>query len=148
MKCDEARLLMMGYLDNELTEDEIKALQEHLNSCAKCRAEWESFKELKKETSEMKFKPFPEMFWDDYWENVYNRIERGIGWILFSLGAIILLAFGAYELLEDFFLNPKEPMIEKIGVGLLILGLIVIFVSVLREKLMIRKVDKYRRVLR
>ena len=96
----------------------------------------------------MKFKPFPEMFWDEYWENVYNKIERGIGWILFSLGAIILLAYGAYEMLQDFFLNPQKPMIEKVGLGLLLLGLIIVFVSVLREKLMIRKVDKYRRIVR
>ena len=96
----------------------------------------------------MKFKPFPEMFWDEYWENVYNRIERGLGWILFSLGAIILLSYGAYELLKEFFLNPKEPLIEKVGLGLLIVGFIVVFVSVLREKLMVRKIDKYRRIKR
>ncbi len=148
MKCEQARLLMTGYLDGELNEEEIVALRQHLKTCTKCRAEWEMFKKLKEETSQMKFKPFPEMFWDDYWENVYNRIERGIGWIFFSVGAIILLAYGAFELFENFFMNPKEPLIEKVGFGFFLLGFIIVFVSVLREKLMIRKVDKYRRVKR
>ncbi len=148
MKCDEARLRMMGYLDNELSEDEIRELQDHLKTCVKCRAEWEAFRELKKETSQMKFKPLPEMFWDEYWQNVYNRIERGVGWIFLSLGAILLLGYAAFALLEDFFLNPKEPLIERLGLAFLIFGLIIVFISVIREKWMVRKIDKYRRVLR
>ncbi len=148
MKCEEAKILMMGYLDGELSPEQKKALEEHLQECAHCREEWEKFSQLKKETEEMKFRPLPEIYWDEYWQNVYNRIERGIGWIFVSIGAIILLVIGAWDLLRDFFLNPREPLIEKVGVGFLILGIIIVFVSVLREKLMIRKVDKYRRIVR
>ena len=148
MKCDQARLLMMGYLDKESRDEEVKALEEHLKTCASCRREWESFQKLKQETSQMKFKPIPEMFWDDYWQNVYNRMERGISWILISVGAILLLAYAAYDLFETFFLNPQEPLVEKIGLGLLLLGLIILLISVIREKMMVRRVDKYRRVLR
>ncbi len=148
MKCEEARILMMGYLDGELSAEDKKEFLEHLNTCQNCQQEWQSFNQLKEETSKMRFKALPEMYWDDYWEKVYNRIERGIGWIFFSIGAIILLAFMGYEFLQDFFMNSREPLILKIGVGFFVLGFIIIFVSVVREKLMVRRHDKYRRIVR
>ncbi len=148
MNCEQARILLMGYLDGELDPEQEKELRQHLDTCPACKGEWESFKNLKEDTSNMKFKLLPEMYWDDYWEKVYNKIERGVGWIFFSIGAIILFGFGFYEMFRDFFMNPKEPFTLKLGVGFLSIGLIVIFVSVLREKLMVRRVDKYRRVIR
>lgn len=148
MNCEEARFLMMGYLDGELTEEQKEAFLQHVNQCPACQAEWQGFNRLKEETGKMKFRALPEMFWDDYWQHVYNRIERGIGWIFFSLGAIIVLGFVGYEFLKDFFLNAQEPLLLRVGVGLLVLGFIIIFVSVLREKLMVRSHDKYRRIVR
>ncbi|MHB2153102.1 zf-HC2 domain-containing protein [Calditrichota bacterium GD2] len=148
MKCEQARFLMMGYLDGELDEKEKAEFLEHLNSCPDCQAEWPSFNQLKEESKKMKFRALPEMYWDEYWQQVYNRIERGIGWILFSLGAIIVLAFAGYEVLKEFFLDASQPLVLRIGMGLLMLGFIVLFISVLREKLMVRRHDKYRRIIR
>lgn len=146
--CKQAEMLMMGLLDGELNEKQLQEVKTHLAQCPACAANFESYKKLKKETNEMKFKNLPEVYWDEYWQNVYNRIERGIGWIFFSIGAIILLIFAGYELLQEFFLNPAESLSVKIGVGFAGVGFIVLFVSVLREKLMVRKVDKYRSVKR
>lgn len=146
--CKQAEVLMMGLLDNELSEKQHQDIQTHLAECKACSAKFESYKNLKKDTKKMKFKNLPEVYWDEYWQNVYNRIERGVGWIFFSIGAIILLIFAGYEIFQEFFLNPEEPIGIKIGMGFFGVGLIVLFVSVLREKLMIRKVDKYRSVQR
>ena len=146
--CKQAQVLMMGLLDNELDERQRQNVQSHLAQCKSCSEKFDSYKNLKKDTKEMKFKNLPEVYWDEYWQNVYNRIERGIGWIFFSIGAIILLSFAGYELLNEFFLNPKEPIGIKIGVAFGGVGFIVLFISVLREKLMVRKVDKYRSVKR
>ena len=96
----------------------------------------------------MKFNKLPEVYWDEYWTHVYNRIERGLSWIFVSIGLIILLGYGSYQVMQDFYLNSDEPVLIKMGVGLLTAGMIILFISVLREKLMIRKVDKYRSVER
>jgi len=146
--CEQARILMMGQLDGELNEAESRQLSEHLSDCESCSQQYEAFVQLKKGTSEMKFKPLPEMYWDEYWTHVYNKIERGISWILVSIGAILVLAYSLYQAMDEFFHNPAEPLIMKIGVGVLILGMIVLFISVIREKLMVRTVDKYRSVKR
>lgn len=146
--CHEVKPLLMGLVDNELDEQQKAHVQAHLSECPLCRDEYEKFSGLKKETSEMKFKQLPEIFWDEYWSHVYNKIERGIGWIFFSVGAIILLIYAGYALFEEFFFNPAEPLTLKIGVAAGGIGFAILFVSVLREKLMIRKVDKYRSIKR
>ena len=146
--CKEARFQIMGLIDNELSEEQASILQAHIKECKECSNIYNSFTQLKKGTNEMAIKKLPEMYWDDYWNHVYNRIERGFSWILISIGAMLILAFGSYEIMRDFYLNPSKPLILKIGSGVLIAGVIVLFVSVLREKLMIRKVDKYRSVER
>jgi hypothetical protein len=80
-----------------------------------------------------------------YWSRIYNRIERGVGWILFSLGAIIITCWGVFELIEEMVKDPNVSLILKIGVVSLIVGLVVLFASLMRERLTVRKTDKYSR---
>jgi hypothetical protein len=146
--CEEAKVLMMGLIDNELNAEQTVLVKDHLALCPACSEQYKSFINLKEGTSAMKFKNLPDMYWDEYWNHVYNKIERGIGWIFLSIGAIILLTYAGYSVLENFFADQSLPLIMKLGIGILVLGLAVLFVSVIREKLMIRKVDKYRSVKR
>ncbi len=148
INCDEAKILMMGLLDSELTKAQEIQINEHLQSCSLCSREFESYSELKKETSNMKLKKLPEMYWDDYWQHIYNRLERGIGWIVFSIGLIIITVFAGIEITNKFFLDSSVPIMFKFGVAFAGIGGIVLLISVLREKLMVMKVDKYRSVKR
>ena len=82
---------------------------------------------------------------DRYWGNVYNRLERGVGWICFSLGAILLLCWGAFAMIEELIQDPGVSMVVKTGVVALIAGAVILFVSIARERLTVRKTDKYSR---
>lgn len=148
LSCEDARILIAGLVDGELDQEQESAVQGHIRECKSCAETFNSFTELKEGTADMKFKKLPEMYWDEYWEHVYNKIERGMGWIFLSIGVILLLMFSGYQLLSEFFLDAGRPLILRFGVGILLLGLIVLIVSVLREKLMVRRVDLYRRVKR
>ncbi|MBD3224912.1 MAG: hypothetical protein GF313_09290 [Caldithrix sp.] len=148
LDCKKAHILMMGRIDDELDDGQNRLLDEHLKSCNACQQQWNTFVHLKERTGNMAFKSLPDMYWDDYWQKVYNRIERGISWIFVSVGAIILIVYGFYESLSQFFNDPTVPIIIKLGIGILGVGFIILFVSIVREKLMVRKVDKYRSVKR
>ena len=78
-----------------------------------------------------------------YWSSIYNRLERGVGWILFSLGAIVLLCYGGFKLVEAVIRDPTIQWWVKGGVLALVFGTVVLFVSLLRERLAVRRVDKY-----
>jgi hypothetical protein len=146
MKCEEVRILLSALVDNELTPDEKKLVAEHLTTCDDCRREYSRLLKLKEVTDDMKYFDLPDRLWAGYWHGIYNRIERGVGWVFLSLGAILLLAFGAWHLLNEFFLDPRPPLLLKIGLGALLIGMIVLLVSVLRERIYSRAHDRYEEV--
>lgn len=148
MTCHNYVGLMMGYLDDELNAEQKQLFEEHLASCPVCSGELEDFKRLNRITDEVKFVEPEERIWKLYWSGVYNRIERGVGWILFSIAAILLLIYGGFKAIEEIIKDPTVDMILKVALLILIAGLAVLFVSVLRERLYFRKKDRYKDVRR
>ncbi len=60
--------------------------------------------------SKMELKPPPQKdVWRLYWASVYNRLERRIGWILLSIGAMIILSFGGYKMVAGIIQDPSTP---------------------------------------
>jgi predicted anti-sigma-YlaC factor YlaD len=145
---DVFKALLMGYLDSELTELEILRVEQHIKECAECAAELEEFRKLKEVTHDMKVLMPDEKYWEDYWSHVYNRLERRIGWILISLGAILLTSYGLYVGIEELLLRQGIPLLVRIGVIALVIGFCTLLISGLRERLFMAKSDKYERIKR
>lgn len=145
---DTFKPLLMGYLDSELTELEALRVEEHLKECADCTAELEEFRKLKEVTHNMRVLMPDEKYWEDYWSHIYNRLERRIGWILVSLGAILLTSYGLYALVEELLLRAGIPIIVRIGVLALVIGFCTLLISGLRERIFLAKSDKYERIKR
>ncbi len=148
MTCHDWKDMMMGYLDNELDSEQKKRFEEHLKGCPECQKELQGFKNLKTITDEVTLVEPEDKLWTDYWNNVYNRIELGIGWIIFSIAAIILIIFGGFEAIEKILENPEVECVFKVGFVLLIVGLAVLLVSVLRERIYFWKRDRYKDIER
>lgn len=146
MACEQWKDLLMGYLDNELDEKQKKQLQEHLKSCSECTAELEEFKKIKAITDEVTLAEPEDKIWQQYWGSIYNRIERGIGWILLSIAGIILITFCGFKTIEEIIYDPDIELIYKIGLLMLIAALAVLFISVLRERLFFWKRDRYKNI--
>ncbi|MCP4580666.1 MAG: zf-HC2 domain-containing protein [candidate division Zixibacteria bacterium] len=148
MKCQEAIILISGKLDGELIQKQEQELDLHMQTCEVCRKEYDDLLKLREVTSNMRFTDLPDRYWAGYWNDIYNRLERGIGWIFVSIGAIIILAFGAWEFFDKFLLDTNNPLLLRFGVGAGIIGLIFLLISVLREKLFARKHERYKEVER
>ncbi|MBN1456810.1 MAG: zf-HC2 domain-containing protein [Sedimentisphaerales bacterium] len=148
MTCQDYKDLMMGYLDNELDDDQKQIFEQHLLNCSDCKKELQEFRQLKEITDEVHFVELEDRIWDRYWSGVYNRIERGVGWILSSVAAIILLIYVGFKAIEDIIKDPTLGILLKVALLMLITGIATLFVSVLREKLYFRKKDRYKDVRR
>ena len=138
--------LISSYYDGELDEEQKKLVHSHLEICSECRKEFEEMGKFEEVMSQMVLKKPPKEAWQMYWTSVYNRLERGIGWILFSIGAIILLFFGGYKLVEGIIQDASVPLILKIGILSVLGGLVVLLVSLLREQLFVRKRERYKEI--
>jgi len=145
MSCDEYNRMASAYLDGELADEERRRFDEHLAVCDACTRELAELKRLTEDLNMMRFKEPGDEELERYWAGVYNRLERGIGWILLSAGAILTLCYGAFKVIEGMLLDETISDVLKVGVCALIAGLVVLFVSLLRERLVVRKVDRYSR---
>lgn len=145
---DRARLLMMAALDDEIDAAGRVELAEMLRADDGLRSEWDRLRKVKEVTTNMALRKPPEEVWDRYWVSVYNRVERGIGWVLASVGAVILISFGLWKWVEAVLEDHEIPGVVRAAIALLIVGLIVLLVSVVREKWFTGRRDAYKEVER
>ncbi|RMD95430.1 MAG: hypothetical protein D6813_00400 [Calditrichaeota bacterium] len=140
--------LLMQVIDGELTHEEQEEFEKFLRSYPELKDEFKQYQKLKEVTRTMKFKSPSAEVWDHYWTQVYNRLERGLAWILVSIGAIILFTYALYEAALKIIADPNLPRLVKLGILALVTGLVILLVSVIREKIFVRKSDKYKEVQR
>ena len=145
---DRCRRLIMAAIDGEISQEQEQELQQLLERFPQCAREFKQFKSLKEVTKTMKLKsPDPE-FWQAYWQNIYNRIERSLAWFLLTIGAGILITYGLVESLLQMLRDSNVSLIVKIGVFSAVLGLVLLVLSVIREKLFLKKHERYKEVQR
>jgi predicted anti-sigma-YlaC factor YlaD len=144
MEHDRLKELVFSYFDGELDAARKRLVEDHIKTCPECKREFDELARFEEVMGKMELKKPPEEAWKIYWGSVYNRMERQIGWILMSLGAIIVLFFTGYHLLRGIIEDVNTPLILKIGILALLAGLAVLFVSVLRERIFVNKRERYK----
>lgn len=145
---DRLRQLMMAAVDEEISAPERAELDAALADDAGLRNEWEAFRRLREVTGSMTTREPPSEVWDSYWEDVYRRFERGIGWILASVGAIVVTTWGAWMWVRELMSDAEIPTFIRWSVLALSAGLVILFVSVARERWFVRKTDPYKDLIR
>lgn len=142
------RELLAGYVDGELTDAEKLEFERELSHSAELRVEMEEFMKLKEVTDGMRYADIPDQVWESYWESLYKKTERGVGWIFLSVGAIIVACFGLYEVFYKLFTDPDAPLWLQIGLPMATVGGVILLVSYARERLFARKRERYTEVER
>ncbi|MCD6532044.1 zf-HC2 domain-containing protein [bacterium] len=148
MRCEEIKPYLAGYLDGELDQKTRQMVEEHIKECPQCAAELEEMRKIREVLGKMETEKLPDIYWRTYWSNIYNRIERAIGWILLSIGVILLSAWGIFQILRQFFTDPTVSIVVKISVAALVLGVIVLLVSLIRERIFALRHERYTKIER
>lgn len=140
--CEEYQILISGFLDGELDNDSKKKLEDHTKTCSKCSNELNAMRSLITGTAAaLRVEEPPQEAWDNFLDNIYNRLERKTGWLVFLIGAIMLSCYG----LTLYIVEPWGSYALKFLLALPFIGLGILFVSVLRQRLKIAKTDRYSR---
>ncbi|MEJ2244940.1 MAG: hypothetical protein P8Y80_02460 [Acidobacteriota bacterium] len=143
MSDEKIRQLMMKIVDGVASPEEEKAMAEAIKENEKWRSELQAFIKIKEVTEKMQFKDLPDSYWTGYWSDIYRRTERTFAWILMSIGSIVILGFFAYMALSRFYSDPDISLLLKVGVSMALLGVIIMVISILRERLFARKRERY-----
>ena len=148
MQHAEWKLKLMAYLDGELSAEERAAFEREIEASAEIREELEELKRVKDMTTRIAFVDLEDADWTRYWRGIYNRTEQAAGWILLSLGTVILTVYGLYHFLQALWRDTTTPLLVRFGEFALVAGLAILLVSVLRHRLHSGKNDPYRGVRR
>lgn len=144
MECTRYQTDGMRFIDDELSLEERLQYQAHVRDCDACRRELESLGRIVKLTDQLKLRVSDDAFWKGYWESVYRRTERRLGFLFITGGAALLLVYLLYRALR----SQELWTYEGVSIAVILLGLIVLFISVARERYHEHKNDPYREVER
>lgn len=144
MSCKRMETDGMRYIDGEMTSSDRAEFERHLASCETCRMSMEEFGVVGRFTSRVKIKDPVDTFWEGYWRPIYRRIERKSAWIVLIAGALMVIITAVFRGIENF----GEVTIEKIAGLVFLLGLVMLFVSAVRERVHQKKTDRYKDIIR
>lgn len=133
---------LMRYIDGELPAERAAAVAAALaaNTDTELRREYEIFRRMKVDLSEMGHDMKTS---GTAWGAVNRRLTRPMGWILLLAGMAIWLAYAVYA-----FITGPEAMWEKLAIGAVVIGVGMLFLSVVIDRLRDLKTDPYREIQR
>jgi len=142
MNCQDIEIQISGYLDGELTQQQAQQVRVHIDSCEHCKKIYQDLKELKSQIGSLEYKDSDVEMLDKLESDLTSTVTRRGGMALLILGFCICVGFS----LLMFFTASDVPFVVKLFYGLFIFGGLALFVSVLRQRMMTYKNDKYRKV--
>ena len=140
--CDDYQELLSGYLDGELMQGDRQRVELHVASCAACHKTFEEMTRLRDDIGKLSFGEMSPEEWSTIMNGVTVRTSRWFGWLMYVGGAMLLIGYGAYE----FAIDEEVPAMVKTGCAAVVIGLGLLFFSVVRQRIITARHDKYKDV--
>lgn len=134
--------LLSGYADGELDAEGRALVESWLEMDERARRELDRIVQMKAFTDHLSLVPAPEEAWEDFHKKVYNRSERSLGWTLFWVGAGCVGLYVAVRVLIAI-VALAVPVLVRVGLLAAGVGLLILLISALRERLYTKKRDRY-----
>jgi len=141
-ECRSLREDLVLYVDGELEGEALERFRDHLARCTECQREVAIQRALKGELqamSEAHGGPPGGSVWDE----VNRSLARPTGWVFFIIGAILYAAYAVYT-----FIQSPMDLVERLAIGLLVIGFLILLTSVGWERIKDYKTDPYKGVER
>jgi anti-sigma factor RsiW len=134
--------LLSGFIDGELTQQERQRVELHCDACRDCTEELEAVRDMRVRVGSASLGEYGEDKWREMMDDTTVRVSRGIGWLLLIGAALAVGGIAVFTVITD----PTIGFYEKLLIGAVYGGAAALFVSVLRQRLIERKTDKYKDV--
>ncbi len=135
--------LLSGYLDGALNQAESQKVRLCLENDAEARALFEEMKTLRAATSSTRFKAPDDDAWPELPHTLPGKATRPLGWIVLTAWLLVVGSLALWRFLTA----SGSPLEIFLTLGLPG-GLVLLFVSVLSDRLRELKSDRYRGVKR
>jgi hypothetical protein len=133
---------LSGYVDGELTQQQRQRVDVHCASCTECAKDLRELQELRESIGSARLSNKNQDAWREMMNDTTVQTTRGIGWLLLIGGVLVCMGIGVFV----FLFGSSVGLVEKLIVSAIYGGLALLFYSVLRQRLIERKTDKYKDV--
>jgi len=133
---------LSGYIDGELTQQERQMVDLHCEQCEDCRSNRQELLDLRQRIGKASLSPIGEDKWRETMNDSSVQTSQKVGWILLLGGLLAALGVG----LLAFISSTDMGLGEKLMILAIYGGLASLLYSVLRQRLIERKTDKYKDV--
>lgn len=144
MECQEAKLKVQALIDNELPEDEIDRVVDHIQSCYRCREDYVSLLKLQRKMKGLQYPEPPKEWFEELESKRGRRFSSTLGLILFIGSYIGLLGYALYSLFSD----SGEGLFIKIVIGGIIAGALFLLGVTIADRARESKTDRYKEVIK
>jgi predicted anti-sigma-YlaC factor YlaD len=133
--------MISGHLDGELTQAAEQKVRIHLEDCEHCRTVLGEFRTLREATMSTEFHKPDDSQWDERPQTGISLVARGTGWIIAIVWAVFFAGYALWQFWQGS---------ANLGERLLVFGglsaLVLLFTSVLLDRLRASRTDPYREV--
>ena len=139
---DHVGELLSGFVDGELTQQQRQLVTLHCNGCSECLRDLLELRELRERIGKAKLSEVGEDKWREAMDDSTVMTSRSIGWLMVIAGLLAIIGIGVFVFLFD----DSIPVWMKLIMIAIYGGLATLLFSVLRQRLIERKTDKYKDV--
>ena len=145
-QCSETETLISGYLDSELTQGDRQKIELILDECPTCQQCLVEMKKLRQQVGSLKYGKMTMTEKNKLSDEVTGSTGANIGQVLLLGGFVVLYGSGLLLILKELIGNEEAPLFIRLGLPVLFLGLGVLFVTVLLQRINTSKTDRYKNV--
>ena len=144
--CEDTEALLSGYLDGELTQGDRQRVEVIMEDCQDCAQTFEDMKKLRGEIGGIEYEHMTEAERLKAAKDPVAEAGASIGQILVIGGFIIFYGSCIYFALKGMLANPDTPLFMKIGLPAILIGMGILFTSVIIDRIKASKTDPYKDV--
>ncbi len=129
---------LSGYLDGELNQGREQRVRLHLEDCAHCRRLLDELSELRETTMSTRFEVPDDDQWDERPRGALSVSTRRLGWVVAVVWLMLMSGFGIVEIWRA-----SHGVVERLVAFGGVSALVLLFVSVLVDRLRTARTDRY-----
>jgi ferric-dicitrate binding protein FerR (iron transport regulator) len=137
---DRTKQLLMGLMDGELTDDETREINEMLRRNRNLRDEYEQLREVNGTLKVLSETFIDENYLRQVWRSPFRRLLRGISYLMIGVSFLVLVVIG----LEEYLAHGNGNFLTKVCTSGILVGVIILFLQVIRDRVIVYKKDPYK----